>query len=79
MPLYPLEDGTAKLAAGWLIEQAGWKGKALGQAGVHDKQALVLINKGNATGIEIVRLANEIKKSVFLKFNVWLEPEVNIV
>ncbi len=79
MPLYALEDGTAKLAAGWLIEQAGWKGKALGQAGVHDKQALVLINKGNATGLEIVRLANEIKKSVFLKFNVWLEPEVNVL
>jgi len=79
MPLYALEEGTAKLAAGWLIEQAGWKGKALGQAGVHDKQALVLVNKGRATGLEIARLANEIKKSVFLKFNVWLEPEVNIL
>lgn len=79
MPLYALEEGTAKLAAGWLIEQAGWKGKALGQAGVHDKQALVLVNKGHATGLEIARLANEIKKSVFLKFNVWLEPEVNIL
>lgn len=79
MPLYPLEDGTVKLAAGWLIEQAGWKGKSLGRAGVHDRQALVLVNKGNATGLEIVRLANEIKKDVFMKFNVWLEPEVNIL
>lgn len=79
LPVYPLDDEAAKLAAGWLIEQAGWKGKAIGQAGVHDKQALVLINKGNATGLEIVRLANEIKKSVFLKFSVWLEPEVYVL
>lgn len=79
LPVYPLAEETVKLAAGWLIEQTGWKGKAIGQAGVYDKQALVLVNKGNATGLEIVRLANEIKKSVFLKFNVWLEPEVNII
>lgn len=79
LPVYPLDGEFAKLAAGWLIEQTGWKGKAVGQAGVHDRQALVLINKGNATGLEITRLANEIKKSVFLKFNVWLDPEVNVI
>lgn len=79
LPVYPLDEEFAKLAAGWLIEQAGWKGKAIGRAAVHDKQALVLVNTGNATGLEIVRLANEIKKSVFLKFHVWLEPEVNII
>ena len=55
------------------------KGKVVGHAGVHDKQALVLVNTGGATGIEIAHLANEIKKSVFLQFGVWLEPEVNVI
>ena len=79
MPVYPVDDEHVKLAAGWLIEVAGWKGKGVGNAAVHDKQALVLVNKGGASGIEIAHLANEIKKSVFLKFGVWLEPEVNII
>ncbi len=79
LPVYPAGEDKMKLAAGWLIEQCGWKGKSLGKAGVHCQQALVLVNLGNATGLEIVRLANEVKKSVFLKFNVWLEPEVNII
>lgn len=79
MPVYPVDDEHVKLAAGWLIEMSGWKGKGIGNAAVHDKQALVLVNKGEATGIEIAHLANEIKKSVFLKFGVWLEPEVNII
>lgn len=79
MPLYPVNDESAKLAAGWLIEQAGWKGRALGRAAVHDRQALVLVNTGGATGEEIARLANEVKKSVFMQFGVWLEPEVNII
>ncbi|WP_443901248.1 UDP-N-acetylmuramate dehydrogenase [Odoribacter laneus] len=79
MPLYTVNESYSKLAAGWLIEQTGWKGKNLGKAGVYEKQALVLVNRGNATGLDIVRLANEIKKSVFMKFNVWIEPEVNII
>jgi UDP-N-acetylmuramate dehydrogenase len=79
MPLYPAGEGRAKLAAGWLLEQAGWKGRALGEAAVHDRQALVLVNRGKATGDEILRLSNEIKKGVFMKFGVCLEPEVTIL
>ena len=79
MPVYPLGEGRCKLAAGWLIEQCGWKGKTLGRAGVYEKQALVLVNRGGADGTDISRLANEIRKSVFLRFGVWIEPEVNVV
>ena len=71
--------GTYKLAAGWLIEQCGWKGKRLSNAGVHQKQALVIVNYGNASGKEILELATEIKKSVSDKFGVEIETEVNIV
>lgn len=79
LPVYPVDEDHVKLAAGWLIEFAGWKGKVIGHAGVHEKQALVLVNTGGATGIEIAHLANEIKKSVFLQFGVWLEAEVNVI
>ena len=79
MPVYEVDEAKSKLAAGWLIEQCGWKGKRMGPVGVHDKQALVLVNYGKANGTDISRLANEIKKSVFMKFSVWIEPEVYIL
>ncbi|RLD41376.1 MAG: UDP-N-acetylenolpyruvoylglucosamine reductase [Bacteroidetes bacterium] len=76
---YKLPDGSHKLAAGWLIDQAGWKGKREGDAGVHEKQALVLVNYRNATGLEIIQLAAKIEQSVKELFNVDLEREVNVV
>ena len=72
---YAQTDGSYKLAAAWLIDQCGWKGKALGAAGVHDKQALVLINRGGATGAEILALAERIQSDVALRFGVSLEGE----
>lgn len=79
IPVYPGADGKSKLAAGWLIEQAGWKGKREGDAGVHDQQALVLVNYGNATGKEIYNLSENIKQSIKAKFGVELEREVNCI
>ena len=80
MPTYSTHnEGFRKIAAGWLIEQCGWKGKSLGNAAVHKNQALVLTNPGNASGQEVKNLAEEIQKSVFQKFGVKLETEVNII
>ena len=78
MPYYPTENAV-KLPAGWLIDQCGWKGKTLGRAGVHDKQALVLVNKGGATGEEVVALCRQVQKDVLDRFGVEIHPEVNIV
>lgn len=78
-PSYPDSAGMVKVPAGWLIEQCGWKGKNLGQAGVHDRQALVLINKGNANGAEVLKLARSIRASVHDEFGIDMEMEVNIL
>ena len=80
IPHYPVEGSTdIKFPAGWLIEQAGWKGYRSGDAGVHAKQALVLVNYGHAKGAEIQTLSEQIKKSILEKFGVVLETEVNIL
>ena len=76
---YRLSDEEVKVPAGWLIEQAGWKGYRNGEIGVHDKQALVLVNHGNGRGKDIFKLSNEIKKSIESKFGIELEREVNII
>ena len=77
IPGYPAGENT-KLAAGWLIEQCGWKGKVVGNTGSHAKQALVLVNYGNATGVEIFELSEQILQSVYDTFGVQLEREVNV-
>ncbi|CAB3694173.1 UDP-N-acetylenolpyruvoylglucosamine reductase [Achromobacter animicus] len=76
---YPQPDGRYKLAAGWLIDQCGWKGKALGAAGVHDRQALVLINRGGATAEDIMGLAGAVQDAVADRYGVRLEPEPVVV
>jgi UDP-N-acetylmuramate dehydrogenase len=79
IPCYEDQSGGVKLAAGWLIDQCGWKGKRAGNTGVHDKQALIIVNHGGATGQEILNLSDEIKKSVWYKFEVELEREVEVI
>ena len=76
---YHLDDGSVKLAAGWLIEACGWKGKAVGQAAVYERQALVLVNRGQATGGEVMTLARAIQTSVYERFGIMLEPEPVVV
>ena len=78
MPYYEVEGGV-KIPAGWMIDQCGWKGKALGRAGVHDKQALVLVNLGGASSEEIITLCNTICKDVYDKFGIDIHPEVNLI
>ena len=78
-PVYPQPSGEFKLAAGWLIEQCGWKGKQIENYGVHKKQALVLVNYGNAKGEDIYKLSEDIIQSVNQKFGITLEREVNII
>lgn len=79
MPFYELADGRVKIPAGWMIDRCGWKGKALGPAAVHEKQALVLVNRGGAKGRDIIALSDAVRASVRDKFGIDIHPEVNFI
>ena len=79
IPHYDVDDVRVKVPAGWLIEQAGWKGRRMGPVAVHDKQALVLVNLGGATGADVVRLADAVRQDVAGKFGIEIRPEVNFL
>ena len=79
IPYYELPDGRVKIPAGWMIDQCGWKGKSLGPAAVHDKQALVLVNRCGAKGSDIVALSDAVRASVRDKFGIDIHPEVNVI
>ena len=78
MPFYDVQNGV-KIPAGWLIEQSGWKGKSLGAAAVHSRQALVLVNRGGASGQDILRLSDAVCAAVWEKFGISIHPEVNVI
>lgn len=79
MPYYEVDAGHVKIPAGWMIDRCGWKGRSLGRAGVHDKQALVLVNRGGATGAEVMELARAVQQDVKARFGVDIHPEVNYI
>lgn len=79
MPHYVVSADKVKIPAGWMIDQCGWKGKSLGRAGVHDRQALVLVNRGGATGSDVVALYRRIIGDVKAKFGIDIHPEVNVI
>ena len=79
MKFYEVSETEVKVPAGWLIEQAGFKGKRFGDAGIHKNQALVLVNYGNATGQEILNVSKEIQKTIFEKYGIHIEAEVNVI
>lgn len=78
VPHYTVDDAHEKIPAGWMIERCGWKGRSLGRAGVHSRQALVLVNRGGATGDEVLRLCEAIRSDVKKQFGIDIHPEVNI-
>lgn len=79
MPHYDMDKDRVKIPAGWMIDRCGWRGKSLGRAGVYDKQALVLVNLGGATGADIVALSDAVRASVYERFGIEIYPEVNLV
>ena len=79
IPHYPAPDGKVKVPAGWLIDRCGWRGRSLGRAGVHDRQALVLVNRGGATGGDIMSLASAVVEAVQVEFGITIRPEVNVI